>query len=389
MYIYLVLLIFYLIASIIEEKEITTLKYRKWICFILILPLFILVAFRDNTVGIDTIVYYEAFNSIGSYSSIFQAINGPSHMEPGYTILTYAMYKWGFSYYGLQFFEAVIIYYSFGRLIYKYSPNMSMSCFLFFALQRVFSTMNQTRMWLAAALLFFAIHFIKERKFFSFLAVIILASLFHQSAFVFFITYLIVLLPESRKKEFFLLGASTIIMFIGTPFFSWLTNKLGVYDNYVTESQFSGAINSSVMLSLAISAICFIWALVQRLYTYNYGEKFGEFNAPIRLKSVKIKLKGIKKENKNKISLGKVLYNLLLLTCCFNIIGMRSEILGRVTAYFSVFLVIAVPLLLNIICSKPIKWISYLLVAILFFVYFLLYLFLRTEWFGVVPYKFL
>ena len=161
MYIYLVLLIFYLIASIIEEKEITTLKYRKWICFILILPLFILVAFRDNTVGIDTIVYYEAFNSIGSYSSIFQAINGPSHMEPGYTILTYAMYKWGFSYYGLQFFEAVIIYYSFGRLIYKYSPNMSMSCFLFFALQRVFSTMNQTRMWLAAALLFFAIHFIK------------------------------------------------------------------------------------------------------------------------------------------------------------------------------------------------------------------------------------
>lgn len=385
MKIYFFLEIFYLLASVFERKGIKNTYNRYIVGNFLVLPMFLVVAFRSYQIGIDTPIYYAIYNSMGRYQSIVDAMDN-SVMEHGYIAINYIFYQLGFSYYALQFLFAAFIYFSLGRALVNYSTNMGFSCFLFMSMQRMFGTMNQVRMWIAAAILLFTIDSIRDRKLIRFLAIVLIAGLFHKSAFVFVIVYFIVNIKERLRKWIIMGAVSLIIAFVGAPFFELLTSQLGVYENYV--NRFVSSIIISVAVSLLTNLAFLLLAIKEKLWDaeiinreINKSQKSISVITPFGILPLK------KNTNKERIKTGRVIFNLLLLTVCFDIVGIKSTIMGRITAFFSMFVVVAVPLLISKVANKHNNLIIYSCVLGYFLLYFVLFLIARTDSYGVIPYE--
>lgn len=76
-------------------------------------------------------------------------------------------------------------------LIYRYSPCPGISVLLFLNLYFLYLNMNFLRQAIAISITLFAWPFLKERKFWRFSAIIVLASLFHTTALVLLPVYLL------------------------------------------------------------------------------------------------------------------------------------------------------------------------------------------------------
>ena len=84
---YLLLISMYSIM-IIPGRNITNYNQKRIITFLLLLPAFLLIAFRNVSVGSDTFAYYSNYINLGNYDSITTPLS-KTWMEPGYIFLAY------------------------------------------------------------------------------------------------------------------------------------------------------------------------------------------------------------------------------------------------------------------------------------------------------------
>lgn len=381
MVIYFLLVVYYILIYQFEDKIKNDNLNRNILCIILVLPMFILVAFRSINIGIDTIVYYKAYQTIGYVDGIKTVLFSNSFMEKGYLIITYIFSRLGFEYYTFQVIEALFIYTSFGAMIRKYSSNMSMSCLIFVTMQRFFGTMNQARMWIAAAILFYSINLIQERKFIKFLVLVAIASSFHKSAMIFIIVYFIVRIPENYKKWVSLGLGALVIEILGISFLERLTSTIGMYENYVNTDRFSSNIKISILISLITVMGFFVIAIRTKMWASLSFEKL--------YKRIHVLSKYNFMNTKKQMTVSRILFNLLLLSICFNIIGLKSSIFGRVTVYFSVFAVVTIPDLISTVINNFNRNFIRFCVILYFVFMFIVALLYGGDGYGVIPYEFL
>ena len=115
--------------------------------------------------------------------------------------------------------------------------------------------MNVIRMYCAIAILIYAIPCVLKRRLGAFLLVVVLASLFHKSSFIFIVLYPLCIRKYNRVEHGFIIFSSIIIAYLGASFFEWLTTSLDLYEGYVNEERFDNMNHTAVFLGLLIMKI--------------------------------------------------------------------------------------------------------------------------------------
>jgi len=177
------------------------IKDRKKLVTILTLQLFLILALRDPTLGVDLPNYSGGYNYISSlgFTDMLSRLNFlstaelvyPYEYESGYVVLNWLLGKAGISFHAFLVLHAAFCMTSFGVFIYRYSrlPWLSFSMLIAFSyFEYSFGILRQL---LAISILLWAVPFIeKRRRLLPFLLLVLLAFTVHRTAIVFLVLYL-------------------------------------------------------------------------------------------------------------------------------------------------------------------------------------------------------
>lgn len=247
----------------LEEKSLN----RKAILVPIIL-LSLYAGVRHFSVGSDTKNYVSDFIS-DSYP-ILSLDNG---RESGYQLFEYFILNFTHNYFWLLFLSALIVVSCYLIFFKKYSNHYLLSIFIFITFNLYTFFFNGLRQGIAMAIAIWSFPYIIEKKIIKFLFILIIASLFHQSALVLVLFYII--LNLRIKLEYKILG-----VFFGSLVFSNLAiNYLAVtnerYSSYAEESSKSGGY-LTLGLYLLIGLISFFWYKKYKFSNY-FMVKVNEF----------------------------------------------------------------------------------------------------------------
>lgn len=188
--------------------------------------LFLLMALRDPSVGVDIPSYLNTYRQ-GSNNSY-------KNDELGFYIFRTLCFKIGLS---SQQFLALIsgfIVFSFGRLFYKYSKNIFVSFWLFMTIGLFTMSMSGLRQIIAISILLFAVDDILNRNILTFIMKVILATTFHQSAFIFSIAYFFPIITINKHSMILLTLGSIPFLVFGSTIINLLISlgKISYLDTY-------------------------------------------------------------------------------------------------------------------------------------------------------------
>lgn len=216
--------------TIIKKPSIT-----KFFYFMTAITLIFFAGFRYR-VGTDYAMYEYTFqNRVTDFveNSFFQN-------EPGYSFLCWITSLFGGNFATVVFLTSVITILLFVITIYKNTDMLLSTSLLYVFLGCWHGAFNGIRQYLAAAIVFAGLRFIKERKFWKYAVVVFIAFLFHSSAIMMIFVYFIAYNKISFQNILFLISISLIVLFSFTEvleFTGFLLNEnLSDEGAYLTRS---------------------------------------------------------------------------------------------------------------------------------------------------------
>lgn len=370
---FIFLLIFYLVCVFFERY---VRPDRKLWTILLMFPLFLLSALRSPLVGNDTIIYFRSYINIKSYiNNSNQGIFSPveSRFEPGYVLLMKIFGTLDLDFLVFQIFLAAFIYFSIGRIIYKYSSNIAMSVFVFISLNMFFQTMNISRQYIAIAILTYSINYIVNKKPLRFLLIVLMASLFHLSAVVFVIIYPLSIIKLNQYKRIQIIGIG-ILAVIGFDYLvRFLTTTIfSKYESYLDSRYFE--VDGKIAIYVMPLLYFFIFILGNL-------SKYGKNTTKI------ITDKDILSARDGQVTIGKILNAAALAILVLSIIGIKTAIMSRFIHFFLFFYLLYIPNVLRSISNKHLKSLCSFGTVVILSLNFLIVLLFRPNWQGIIPFS--
>lgn len=271
------------------------------------IPLVFFAGFRYQ-VGSDWYYYFSwTHKQFSHYLS-------QSFSEPGWKIIGYIATLVVDRYGSAMFLAALITILLYIRTIAKYSTNFTFSVILYFFLTW-HGCFNGVRQYLAAAMLFAGHRFVYERKFWKWLLVVAIASLFHTTAFVMVFWYFVAT-RKLNTKQVFLLVIIGIVAFLS---YDRIFDLLSFLKGKTVDPESLYASNDVNLLRIAVK-----WAPVIFLAFLNMNSKSKQYDSEYNFYS-----------------------NMILLNAIFMTVSMRSAYLARVGIYTDCFTLLAWPLMLK------------------------------------------
>lgn len=322
---YLINIFIITLIWIVQKNDIiisTFLKNRiiigknKMICIIGSLNWIILSGFRNISVGADTYSYkvnfFDKIDSI-SWNKLLNDVYNKyilrlPNMEKdlGYRVFEKIFHFFSNTYQLYLIFIAIIFFILMGKFIYKYSKNVYLSYILFSCLFYSFYAITGLRQTIATALVVFCgIDLIKERKFYKFVFLIMIASTIHASALCFLPFYWISRINISSKMILVYWGLIIGSFLFKNQVFN-VFRLISGYDNY---EFYSGATGGTFLLLLLLLAL--------------FSSVF---------------YKKIIDDQISSISL-----NALFVSCIFSSMLLINPACMRVIQYYSIFLILLLP----------------------------------------------
>lgn len=311
--------------------------------------LFIAVAFRKTYIGNDTLEYIKFFKdcSLNRWNLFGTNIR----FETGYIIFNNIL---GYISTNARFFMIVmsaIFNFSVYKFIKNNSKNFLFSILIYINLLFFYQSMTMMRQFLAISIILLSFNYVKDKKFFKYLAMTLLASCFHISAIISIIIYPIYYLKINRKR---ILTLSTITIIVSLllsrifPIIASLTNRSTYYNNQIGETKLANIILFLIYLTFTLFAL-----LIAR--------------------------KNDKKNNSFYI------YILFISTLLYGL-SINAAILARIGHYIAIFSIIAIPNMLYLSIKK--KRLLYELIIILFLIsYSSTIMINRPEWNSAYNYE--
>ena len=251
--VYLALIIFLYIALGIKTVQ----SKRKYVIFSLSV-LLIIVCLRDFSVGADIPGYLSAFEKMRDYGLKEMLANAFSKKDPVYYISGWLFSKLFYSFRLWITFIAALYFFAVGKLIISESEIPLISIIAFICLGDFAFSLSALRQVIALSFVILSYPFLKSKKYLIFILLVIIASLFHQTAIVFLIA-----IPFSKMKpgiiHFAIITVSVVtVLFFKTQFLNLLSALIDVsrYQNYLS--------NNASVLSISgfvIKSVVFIYAL--------------------------------------------------------------------------------------------------------------------------------
>ena len=365
---YVILMLTYAILGLLELESSLRIKRRELYAFVLLFPMMCLVALRAENVGDDTVTYANNYDLIRMLPSYNFFLLHMGRMEPGYTHLSYILSHHGFSFFQFQIVLAIIIFGSFWRFIVKYSPNISVSCFII-STGTLYSAMNVMRMELAIAILMFAVPYIQKKQLIRFLIVVFIASLFHKTSILFLIMYPLGVLKYNRKIITLIILSSVAIAYMGVTFFQFMTSELEMYENY-TEGKYFSENRSLVAVSIHFVETLLMLLMFKWTGYFDRNQYIGRYE-----------------RKEYSISFAYISKMAYWIVFALSIIGFSNNIMSRLSGYYDFMTMIMIPYAILCLKSKNIQRFVYLLIVMLFISERLVIWILRPSWNAVVPYE--
>ena len=370
--IFIGLIIIYLFAALVETQNIRhVVSYRKlrlWNC-VLALPLWFFMAFRNVSVGTDTVMYqylYERFAS-NELIEIFSTYS----MEKGFVTLCNLLGKIGLDYFGFQIIISSLIIIGFGLFIYRYSSNYAYSWFLFLTLLFFSRSMNICREMLAVSLSFLSLSFLLEKKLIRFIVSVFVIALFHKTAIVLFVVLPFVFIKNKKIKFVLLVGSCAVFGFFFSGIMSTFVQVIGKY-SYLLDSMYtdvSGGIAQYFNILFALGV----------LYLFNRSFK----NTNISYNHLPILMHETSEEYQNAVWKAYIYISII-----FSFGGLSFGLADRAALYFSSIFLTIIP---NCISREKIfsnKCLLILLITLILSIYLICVLVFRNNWQTSLPYSF-
>ena len=242
------------INNLLTDKAEKKLRWKY--IFLSALPMFFLVAFRNQDLGADTGVYLSHFEQM--INKPWDQIFDRSRMEHGYLIFVKLITYITHSPLMFQIIYSTIYLFAIASFINELEEDHFFVLFLFGTLGTYIFMFTGVRQNLAISICLFSFRFIKKRKILPFALLMLLAFYFHKSSILFVAAYLI----YSRKLSWWNLFIYIVVMFIVVFYLEviqqWFNDQFE-YD-YGIEENAGGIIFSLVIISLTIFTIFLIYA---------------------------------------------------------------------------------------------------------------------------------
>lgn len=162
--------------------------------------------FRDYRIGTDTGNYVYQFSQIYSLDSALE-----KSTEVGYNVLVWLASSASDSYASLLILIATVVIVLYVSTIVRFVKHYETGLYLFVALGSYTFLFNGARQAIAAAICFWAIRFILDRRFIPYAAAISVAMLFHKTALVALPLYFLAA-PKFRLSRLAALTASAVAL---------------------------------------------------------------------------------------------------------------------------------------------------------------------------------
>lgn len=214
----------------------------------------LMLALRHETVGIDLQNYEIIFDTIAA-GSWKQAMERSA--EVGYSALCKLIAVWGGDFRWLLIVTAVLSV-LFLRMSYlKYSYDTSLTIALFITMSNFILLFSGLRQSIAISIGFLAFECARSRRLILFLLVVILATLFHTSAFMLLFMYPLYHARITQKWLLVVVPAMGVLWVFNQQVFGFLTGILSQFTKYEGEISSTGAY-TMLFLFIIFAVFCYL-----------------------------------------------------------------------------------------------------------------------------------
>lgn len=323
--------------SVLQEKFCNT-TLRKIYCIALFIPLSFVAGVRNYTVGSDTAMYYGIFKSIQDVPFSFSLLDDTFNIELGYRASNYLVGCLSHNPEIFMYIFSTITIAGYMWFFYRESQNIWLTIFLFIGLSFYTETFNSARQQFACVVLCLGTRFLLINDRIRWNISVLFAMLFHVTAAFFFIFNFI--MPISKKKILWFAVISIVGFVFSDTILSYITLfypdfKYGYY--LVSESVNSASLGD--YLRAVLFAVILLYFIIK-------NKRF------------------LADEENSYETKRMLLWSIFLLYATLFIIAKQQFIIFyRMIQYFSLYLCLLLPALLN--KEGLIKYQVYFLVLIL------------------------
>lgn len=326
----LLLVVFGLFFESINSATSELSSRKKIPNYFFIIPSFLLLFFISTFRGdfnTDYRNYTNIFHLINNYS-LTDVFTVGFNIENGYILLNKLIGMFTDNEIYLFAITTFIILYGFYHQFNKYSVNIWLSVLMFVTAGSYYASFNITRQILTVAIIFMGSKFLYERKFFKYLLVVILATLFHKSAIIMLPFYFILNFRINLRNMFFILAGSVFIILFFDSILAFVQNY--AYDNYTEDAYgMDGQRFTNAVLPLAL--LIFSFFHIKKL------------------------------ENKN--TMHRIWFNAVIFYAVFFIIALQVEMLKRIGYFFAPYALLLIPYIFSRMQDKHLR-VIYMMVLI-------------------------
>lgn len=336
------------------------LKKNKAFCIAFSIQLFLILALRHPSLGVDYITYSSGFEYISnlSFSDMLlrlrlvgtAKLTYPFVFESGYVVLNWIVAEIGFSFHGLLVVCAAINCASIGRFIYKYSNNPLLSFAIFVSFNMYVYCFGIIRQSLALSVVLWAVPYIIEKKRTKAILLIMIAFLFHRVAIIWLPFVFLFKIPITKKR--FLAAYFTGIALI--LFASY------IYKNVITKMMLIIEVTNRLTIDFQYNNFALLIEIIGIIIYFFIDFKLFE------------------NSNLNLACWG------LIFLFLFEPVSMCNEVFARASELYTVFLIILIPGLIYTYKNSNTKLIANVVVFILMFGYMIYSLSSNNV---LIPYK--
>lgn len=239
-FVYAVILAFLFGGKLNNEEN----EKKAAFIFLLFLPLFLLSALRGEEVGGDLEYYIPYFDDACQAESFSDLMQISGH-EPGYIIFTKLIGSISSSHRFFLLVTSAVSLIGPACFIYKFSTNPIASVMIYYSMGFYTNSFNNIRQAIAMSIIFCAYPLLFDKRFKQFLGLVLLATLFHYSAFIIALVYPIIKKEISMEKMFsFLVLGVTLFLILGSSLLSFFVDLINLiymkYDFGLGEEQSAG-----------------------------------------------------------------------------------------------------------------------------------------------------
>lgn len=206
-----------------------------------------LLMFRHTSMGNDTLVYKDIFEYIATSSWSVALRRSP---EIAWTFVCKLISTLGGDFRWVIVLSAILGVWWIAKAYIKYSTDASLTIAIFIITPCFILLFSGLRQSIAISLGFIAFEFVRQKKIVPFLLVVVIAVLFHTSAFMIIFMYPLYHLQIKKEWLFFIIPLLFLVFIFNQQIFVFLGFLLSQFTDYETTISLTGSFTMLILFAI-------------------------------------------------------------------------------------------------------------------------------------------